>query len=102
MRLRTPGQPRARRSGSAFGPKYQGGIFIAWHGSWNRAPLPQEGYRVVFAPFRGGRPTGEYETFATLADGPTALRAAGVAVAPDGSLFISADRNARIWRVFRR
>ena len=89
-------------TGSAFGPKYQGGLFIAWHGSWNRAPLPQEGYRVVFAPFQGGRPTGEYETFATLGDGPTALRASGVAIARDGSLFISADRNGKIWRVYRR
>ena len=89
-------------TGSTFGQRYQGGMFIAWHGSWNRAPLPQEGYRVVFAPFRGGRPTGEYETFATLGEGPTALRAAGVAVAPDGSLYISADRNGKIWRVYRR
>jgi glucose/arabinose dehydrogenase len=88
--------------GTGFGEKYAGGAFIAWHGSWNRAPLPQEGYRVVFVPFRDGRPTGEYETFAALGDGPTALRASGIAVAPDGSLYISADRNATIWRVFRR
>ncbi len=88
--------------GAGFGDRYAGGAFIAFHGSWNRAPLPQEGYRVVFAPFRDGRPTGEYETFAALADGPTSLRAAGVAVAPDGSLYISADKNATIWRVYRR
>lgn len=87
---------------TAFGPKYADGAFMAWHGSWNRAPLPQEGYRVVFIPFRGGRPTGEYETFATATEGPTALRAAGVAVGPDGSLYISADRNAKIWRIVRR
>ena len=48
-----------------FGPKYKGGLFAAFHGSWNRAPLPQEGYRVVFVPFKDGRPTGEYSTFAT-------------------------------------
>ena len=88
--------------GTGLGDHYAGGAFIAFHGSWNRAPLPQEGYRVVFAPFRGGRPTGEYENFAALSDGPTALRATGVAVAPDGSLYISADKNATIWRIFRR
>lgn len=87
--------------GTGFGQTYQG-LFIAFHGSWNRAPLPQEGYRVVFQPMRGGVPSGEYQTFATSSEGPTALRAAGVAVAPDGSLYISADRNAKIWRVFRR
>ena len=88
--------------GAGLGDHYAGGAFIAFHGSWNRAPLPQEGYRVVFAPFRNGRPTGEYENFATLSDGPTALRATGVAVAPDGSLYISADKNATIWRIYRR
>jgi len=83
----------------AFGPKYKGGLFAAFHGSWNRAPLPQEGYRVVFVPFANGRPTGEYSTFATEKSGPTSLRASGVAVAPDGSLYISADQNGKIWKV---
>jgi glucose/arabinose dehydrogenase len=86
----------------AFGPKYKGGLFAAFHGSWNRAPLPQEGYRVVFVPFADGKPSGEYSTFATDKAGPTALRASGVAVAPDGSLYISADQNGKIWRVTRR
>ena len=85
--------------GTQFGPSYKGGAFIAFHGSWNRAPLPQEGYRVVFVPFANGKPTGEYSTFATDKSGPTSLRASGVAVAPDGSLFISADQNGKIWRV---
>ncbi|MGH7526213.1 MAG: PQQ-dependent sugar dehydrogenase, partial [Gemmatimonadales bacterium] len=88
-------------TGDAFGAKYRGGLFLAFHGSWNRAPLPQEGYRVVFAPFTGGKPTGEYETFAT-GGSPTELRASGVAVGADGSLYISADRNGRIWKVTRR
>lgn len=85
----------------AFGPRYKGGLFAAFHGSWNRAPLPQEGYRVVFVPFANGRPTGDYSTFATDKGGPTALRASGVAVAPDGSLYISADQNGKIWKVTR-
>ena len=86
----------------ALGPEYKGGLFVAFHGSWNRAPLPQEGYRVVFVPFVNGRPTGQYSTFATDKGGPTALRASGVAVAPDGSLYISADQNGKIWRVTKR
>ena len=89
-------------TGDQFGPGYKGGLFVAFHGSWNRAPLPQEGYRVVFVPFANGRPTGEYSTFATDKSGPTSLRASGVAVAPDGSLYISADQNGKIWKVTRK
>jgi glucose/arabinose dehydrogenase len=84
-----------------FGPKYQGGLFVAFHGSWNRAPLPQAGFRVVFVPFSGGSPSGDYSTFATAKAGPTSLRASGLAVAPDGSLYISADQNEKIWKVTR-
>ena len=83
----------------AFGPKYRGGLFVAFRGSWNRDPLPQEGYRVVFVPFANGRPKGEYSTFATEKTGSTSLRATGVAVGPEGSLYISADQNGKIWRV---
>jgi glucose/arabinose dehydrogenase len=86
---------------SQFGPKYQGGLFVAFHGSWNRAPLPQAGYRVVFVPFSGGRPSGDYSTFAIAKEGPTSLRASGVAVGTDGSLYISADENEKIWKVTR-
>jgi glucose/arabinose dehydrogenase len=85
----------------AFGSKYRGGLFVAFRGSWNRDPLPQEGYRVVFVPFVNGRPQGEYSTFATEKTGPTSLRATGVAVGPDGTLYISADQNGKIWRVTR-
>jgi glucose/arabinose dehydrogenase len=83
----------------ALGPEYKGGLFLAFHGSWNRAPLPQAGYRVVFIPFAKGRPSGQYSTFATEKGGPTSLRASGVAAAPDGSLYISADQNGKIWKV---
>ncbi len=84
---------------AAFGPAYRGGAFLAFHGSWNRAPLPQAGYRVVFIPFANGRPTGEYSTFAIDADSPTGLRAAGVAVGPDGALFITSDQSGKVWRI---
>ena len=56
--------------GDQFGAAYAGGLFLAFHGSWNRAPLPQEGYRVVFAPFADGKPSGTYQTFATHSGGP--------------------------------
>jgi glucose/arabinose dehydrogenase len=88
--------------GGAFGPTYKGGLFIAFHGSWNRAPLPQAGYRVVFVPVVNGNPTGQYTTFATDKGGPTSLRASGVAAAPDGSLYISADQNGKIWKVIKQ
>jgi glucose/arabinose dehydrogenase len=84
-----------------FGPQYRDGLFVAFHGSWNRAPLPQAGYRVVFVPFSGGRPSGAYSTFAISSESPTTLRASGLAVAPDGSLYISADDNEKIWKVSR-
>ena len=90
-------------NGDQFGPQYKGGLFVAFHGSWNRAPLPQEGYRVVFVPFNSHlKPSGRYSTFATSKEGPTSLRASGLAVAPDGSLYISADQNQKIWKVTRR
>jgi glucose/arabinose dehydrogenase len=86
----------------AFGEKYRNGLFVAFHGSWNRAPLPQAGYRVVFAPFSDGKPTDQYETFASGRGGATDLRATGVAVGTDGSLYISADQNGKIWKVVKR
>ncbi len=92
--------------GSQFPSSYTGGAFIAFHGSWNRAPQPQEGYRVVFVPFSGGSPKGDYETFANDFAGtphpqPTTAkyRPSGLAVAPDGSLYISDDAHGRIWHV---
>ena len=48
----------------AFPDRYRGGAFVAFHGSWNRAPEPQGGYNVAFVPFSGGRPIGGWEVFA--------------------------------------
>jgi len=86
-------------TGTAFPERYHGGAFLAFRGSWNRAPLPQEGFRVVFVPFQDAQPTGSLETFAIGARTPTALRLTGVAVGPDGSLYLAADANGAIWRV---
>jgi glucose/arabinose dehydrogenase len=86
-------------TGTQFPEHYRGGAFIAFHGSWNRAPLPQAGYRVEFVPFASGKPSGTHEVFATGQDGPTSLRASGVAVGPDGSLYIAGENTGTIWRV---
>jgi glucose/arabinose dehydrogenase len=89
-----------------FPARYRGGAFVAFHGSWNRAPLPQAGYRVTFVPFQDGRPAGSYETFADGfwhedGTGPR-HRPVGVAEGPDGSLYITDDAAGRIWRVMYR
>ena len=90
--------------GGQFPARFRGGAFIAFHGSWNRAPRPQGGYNVVFIPFVKGaaRP---YELFATgfagdqVQPNSAAHRPVGLAVGPDGSLYVSDDRGGRIWRV---
>ena len=51
-------------AGKAFPAAYQGGAFIAFHGSWNRAPEPQGGYNVVFQPLKDGKASGMYVAFA--------------------------------------
>ncbi|MES2306664.1 MAG: PQQ-dependent sugar dehydrogenase [Gemmatimonadota bacterium] len=87
-------------TGTAFGAGFNGGAFLAFHGSWNRAPLPQAGYRVVFIPFQNGKPTGQYTTFASGAGSEISVRPSGVAAAPDGSaLYISSDASGKVWRV---
>jgi glucose/arabinose dehydrogenase len=93
--------------GEAFPKRYRHGAFVAFHGSWNRYPEPQGGYNVVFAPFEGGEPTGEWEVFADGFAGPGPIetprdaryRPMGLAVAPDGSLYIAESVTGRIWRV---
>jgi glucose/arabinose dehydrogenase len=94
-------------SGTQFPKRYQGGAFIAFHGSWNRSPMPQDGYNVTFQPFAGGKPSGKGEIFADgfAGKGPimqqnaAVARADGVAQAPDGSLYIAESVKGRIWRV---
>jgi len=92
-------------TGSQFPETYRGGAFIAFHGSWNRAPLPQGGYNVVFAPFRDGEPTSEWEEFATgfreEGQGPRDAdhRPTGLAQGPDGSLYVTDDQAGWIWRI---
>jgi glucose/arabinose dehydrogenase len=97
-------------SGAQFPEHYRNGAFIAFHGSWNRAPMPQEGYNVTFQPFVDGKPSGSHEVFASGFAGKSPLmnpdnalaRADGVAEAPDGSLYISESQHGKIWRVIYR
>jgi glucose/arabinose dehydrogenase len=91
-----------------FPKRYQGGLFIAFHGSWNRAPYPQGGYNVVYQPLAGERAGGSCEIFADGFAGPVKSpdgaehRPSGVAVGPDGALFISDDVRGRIYKVVYR
>jgi glucose/arabinose dehydrogenase len=87
--------------GKQFPGAYDGDIFAAEHGSWNRKA--RSGYEVVHVPLhQQGKATGEYEDFLTgflTPDGKVWGRPVGVAVAPDGSLLVSDDGTESIWRV---
>jgi mono/diheme cytochrome c family protein len=88
-----------------FPSAYRGGAFIAFHGSWNRAPLPQGGYNIVFQPLANGKPSGRYVVFADGFAGPVEEpgqamhRPSGLAVGPDGALYIADDQRGRVYRV---
>jgi len=94
-------------TGAQFPARYKGGAFIAFHGSWNRAPGPQQGYNVVFVPFSGGKPAdpAKYEIFADGFAGGTKNpdraehRPAGITQGPDGAIYITDDKGGRVWKV---
>jgi mono/diheme cytochrome c family protein len=91
-----------------FPPRYRNGVFIAFHGSWNRAPYEQGGYNVVFQPLSGERASGQCEVFADGFAGTVktpsgaAYRPSGVAVGLDGALYVSDDVRGRIYRIVYR
>jgi len=87
-------------NGKQFPSEYQGDVFAAEHGSWNRKK--RTGYEVIRVPLKNGHATGEYEDFLTGFVTETGLvwgRPVGVAVGKDGSLFVSDDGSHSIWRV---
>lgn len=88
-----------------FPEKYRDGAFIAQHGSWNRATL--SGYRVIFVPFRNGKPAGPPEDFLIgfiedLASERVHGRPVGVMVRSDGTMLVTDDVSAVIWQIAAR
>ncbi|AGA85355.1 PQQ-dependent sugar dehydrogenase [Stutzerimonas stutzeri] len=90
-------------SSDVMGEQFAEGVFIGEHGSWNRKdPV---GYKVIFVPFRDGRPAGEPIDFATgfrTDDGKTRGRPVGVTVDPRGALIVADDLANVVWRVTRK
>jgi glucose/arabinose dehydrogenase len=89
-------------TGKKFPVKYNNGVFIGQHGSWNRSAIV--GYKVGFVPFVNGKPGPKMEDFLTgfvaNADKREVYgRPVGVAVAKDGSLLVADDASNKIWRV---
>ena len=92
-------------TGTTFPARYRDGAFIAFHGSWNRAPKEQGGFKVVFVPAAKGVYNGAYETFAdNFANGkldPSTAehRPTGLVTARDGSVLVTDDKGGRIYRI---
>jgi glucose/arabinose dehydrogenase len=94
-------------TGNLFPERYKNGAFIAFHGSWNRAPEKQKGFLVAFVPFKNGRPSGHWEIFANnfagldsiQSPGDAKHRPCGLAQGPDGSLYVSDDAGGTIYRI---
>ena len=89
-------------TGKQFPAKYQGGLFLAFHGSWNRAK--RIGYSVAYIPFKDGRPTSGPQDFLTgwmldPDDRRVWGRPVGLLLLEDGSLLVSDDGGNKIWRI---
>ena len=93
-------------AGSQFPGEYRNGVFVAFHGSWNRSPLPEGGYNVMFQPMRGDASSGPAVVFADNfagtshpTPGSAQHRPVGLAESPDGALYVSDDVRGRIWKI---
>ena len=87
-------------SGTDLPAGYRGGAFVSEHGSWDRSPL--NGYKVVFVPFSGGRPSGPAQDVVTGfldADNAARGRPVGLAVDRSGGLLIADDLGNTVWRM---
>ncbi|RUU25027.1 sorbosone dehydrogenase family protein [Mesorhizobium sp. M6A.T.Ca.TU.002.02.2.1] len=88
--------------GASLGPAYGNGAFVGQHGSWNRSV--HSGYKVIFVPFRGGKPSGPPKDVLTGFighDGKAMGRPVGVAIDQTGALLVADDVGNVIWRVSR-
>ncbi|MCY4159813.1 MAG: PQQ-dependent sugar dehydrogenase [Bacteroidetes bacterium] len=93
-------------TGTQYPEKYHNGAFVAFHGSWNRSPI-QDGFQVIFLPMAAGEVLGEPEMFAggfaaidsLSTPGLARARPTGLAMGPDGSVYISDSVKGRIWRI---
>jgi len=89
-------------TGTQFPAKYRGGMFVAFHGSWNRAE--RQGYKIAFIPFKNRMATAGPEDFVSgwmLAPDKKEVwgRPVGLLQMPDGSLLVSDDGGRKIWRI---
>jgi glucose/arabinose dehydrogenase len=90
----------AMYTGTELPESYRGGAFVGEHGSWDRTPL--NGYKVVFVPFSGGKPSGPAQDVVTGfldANDHTRGRPVGLAVDRSGALLIADDVGDTVWRV---
>jgi glucose/arabinose dehydrogenase len=90
----------AFNTGSLFPPQMAGGAFVGQHGSWNRKP--RSGYKVIFVPFKDGKPSGKPQDVLTgfLNDeGEAQGRPVGVRIDKQGALLVADDVGNTIWRV---
>ena len=86
--------------GDLFPGRFKGGAFVAQHGSWNRNP--PSGYKVIFIPFRNGKPDGKPDDILTgflNEEGEAMGRPVGVAIDGKGALLVADDAGNKVWRV---
>jgi len=89
-------------SSSSLPSRFNGGMFIGQHGSWNRKP--RSGYKVIFVPFARGMPAGQSIDVLTgfvRENGDAMGRPVGVAIDKTGSLLVADDIGNVVWRVAR-
>ena len=89
-------------TGKQFPKEFQGGAFIAQHGSWNRSR--RVGYNVIFVPFKDGKPSGAPKEFLQgwmMDPDKTDVwgRPVGLLQLPDGSLLVSDDVGNKVWHI---